>query len=119
MLHGMNSGLATSGKPFLRTPKLESTAPVRSVLAVSWEEILLLTALIASMIATWQVRGGWSDMAGVVWMAMLVIQSLPYAATLAMAIISILPPTAPRPVPTFAPEPDPRSEIEPEFKQAA
>ena len=69
------SGLATSGKPFLRTPKLEATAPVRSVLAVSWEEILLLTALLAAMVGTWQVRGGWSDEAGIVWMVMLAVQA--------------------------------------------
>ena len=115
------SGLFTSGKAFLRTPKLEATALVRSVLAVSWEEILLLTALIASMIGTWQARGGWSDSAGLVWMAMLAVQALPYAATLAMAIISVLPQAAPMPAPTFIPQPDPAPEIEPEpeFKRAA
>ena len=62
-------------------------------------------------------RGGWSDEAGIVWMVMLAVQALPYAATLAMAIISVMPHAAPQPVPTFAPDPEPG--IEPEFKQAA
>ncbi len=110
------SGLTTSGKPFLRTPKLEHAAPLRQVVAIAWEEIALLAALIWAIFATLQVRGT-DDPSALVWMGMLAVQALPYAATLAMAIISILPQAAPQPVPTFAPEPDPV--IEPEFKQAA
>lgn len=102
------SGLLTSGKPFLRTPKLEATAPVRSVIAVAWEEILLLGLLVGAIVGTWQVRGGFDDDAGLVWIAMLAIQALPYAATLAMAIISILPHAMPAPAravePVAAPE---------------
>jgi hypothetical protein len=43
------------------------------------------------------VRGGWDDDAGMIWIAMLCIQALPYSATLAMAIISVLPHTMPAP----------------------
>ncbi|MCE9523102.1 MAG: glycosyltransferase, partial [Alphaproteobacteria bacterium] len=75
------SGILTAGKPFMRTPKLEATAPLRSIFAVAWEEIALLSALVVAIVATWQVRGGWEDDAGLVWIAMLAIQALPYAAT--------------------------------------
>jgi exo-beta-1,3-glucanase (GH17 family)/cellulose synthase/poly-beta-1,6-N-acetylglucosamine synthase-like glycosyltransferase len=109
------SGLLTSGKPFMRTPKLERTALVRSVLAVAWEEIVLLSALVVAMVATWQVRGGWQDDAGLVWMAMLGIQALPYAATLAMAIISVLPHAAPAPAATSANDDD----LAPQYQRAA
>lgn len=109
------SGLLTSGKPFMRTPKLEATAPVRSVLAVAWEEIVLLSALMIAVVGTWQVRGGWDDDAGLVWIAMLCIQALPYAATVVMAVISVLPHTMPAPTPVQAPMPA----DETEFKRAA
>jgi len=109
------SGLFTSGKPFMRTPKLEPTALVRGVIAVAWEEIVLLSALIVAIVGTWQVRGGWDDQAGLVWIAMLAIQALPYAATLVMAIISVLPHTMPAPKALTTTDPV----IEPELRKAA
>jgi hypothetical protein len=109
------SGLLTSGKPFMRTPKLEPTALVRSVIAVAWEEIVLLSALVVAIVGTWQVRGGWDDQAGLVWIVMLAIQALPYAATLVMAIISILPHTARAPKVLTTTEPV----DEPELRKAA
>jgi cellulose synthase/poly-beta-1,6-N-acetylglucosamine synthase-like glycosyltransferase len=109
------SGILTSRKPFMRTPKLEPTALVRGVIAVAWEEIVLLCALIAAIVGTWQVRGGWDDQAGLVWIAMLAIQALPYTATLAMAIISVLPHTMPAPKVEATTEP----EAEPAFRKAA
>jgi cellulose synthase/poly-beta-1,6-N-acetylglucosamine synthase-like glycosyltransferase/exo-beta-1,3-glucanase (GH17 family) len=109
------SGLLTSGKPFFRTPKMEATAPVRSVLAVAWEEIVLLLALIAAIVGTSQLRGGWEDVAGLTWMVMLAIQALPYTATLVMAIISVLPHTMPAPKVTSTVEPD----AEPAYAKAA
>ena len=112
------SGAFTSGKPFLRTPKLENAALLSQVVAVAWEEIALLTLLLWSIFATWEVRGT-EDPSALVWMAMLAIQALPYAATLAMAIISVLPQTVSAPEPTLIPEPDPAPEFEPELKQAA
>lgn len=108
------SGTFTSGKPFLRTPKLENAALFSQVVAVAWEEIALLTLLLWSIFATYEVRG-LDDPSAIVWMAMLAIQALPYAATLAMAIISVLPQTTPKPEPELIPEP----ELEPELKQAA
>jgi exo-beta-1,3-glucanase (GH17 family)/cellulose synthase/poly-beta-1,6-N-acetylglucosamine synthase-like glycosyltransferase len=112
------SGIFTSGKPFLRTPKLENAAAFRQVVAVAWEEIALLAALIWAIGATIQVRGT-DDPSAMIWMAMLAVQALPYAATLAMAIISVLPQTAHAPKPRSIPEPDPAPELAPEFKQAA
>ena len=81
------------------------------------EEIALLSALVVAIVATWQVRGGWIDEAGIVWMAMLAIQALPYAATLAMAVISVLPHAMPAPAPQAALTPEP--ELEPAYGRAA
>jgi cellulose synthase/poly-beta-1,6-N-acetylglucosamine synthase-like glycosyltransferase/exo-beta-1,3-glucanase (GH17 family) len=112
------SGTFTSGKPFLRTPKLEHSALLSQVVAVAWEEIALLAALLWSIFATIQVRGT-DDPSAMVWMAMLAVQALPYAATLAMAIISTWPSAAPKPEPASLPEPDPAPEFQSDLKQAA
>jgi len=78
---------------------------------------VLLSALVVAIVATWQVRGGWNDDAGLVWIAMLAIQALPYAATLAMAIISVLPHANRKPTPSAKPKPAP--ELEPAYSRAA
>ncbi|MBI1213062.1 MAG: glycosyltransferase [Alphaproteobacteria bacterium] len=112
------SGIFTSGQPFLRTPKLENAALLSQVVAVAWEEIALLALLLWSIFATMEVRGT-DDPSALVWMAMLAVQALPYAATLVMAIISVWPDAAPKPEPTLIPTPDPAPEFESPFKQAA
>ncbi|MCE9521439.1 MAG: hypothetical protein K8S25_03285, partial [Alphaproteobacteria bacterium] len=81
----------------------------------AWEEIALLSALVVAIVATWQVRGGWEDDAGLVWIAMLAIQALPYAATVTMAVISVLPHAMPVPAPSAKAKP----EMEPAFSRAA
>lgn len=81
------AGLFTSGKPFLRTPKCENPADFAQVLRAVWQEATLFglcgTAVVAMMF-----ERGFEDPAATLWMTMLVIQSLPYAATVATAWIS-------------------------------
>ena len=85
----MWTGLFTSGKPFLRTPKCENPALFSQVLRVVWQETVLLVLLIAAMISMAFDRG-FQDPAFSMWMVMLGVQSLPYAATFFTATVSAL-----------------------------
>jgi hypothetical protein len=81
------TGLLTSGRPFLRTPKCADPASFTQVLRVVWQEAALLTLLLLAMISMGFDRG-FQDPAASLWMVMLGIQSLPYLATLVTARIS-------------------------------
>jgi exo-beta-1,3-glucanase (GH17 family)/cellulose synthase/poly-beta-1,6-N-acetylglucosamine synthase-like glycosyltransferase len=81
------SGLFTSSMPFLRTPKCEDAAPIRQVLMLASEELLLLVLIGIAVFATAYTRG-FGDPAGLVWMATLCVQAIPFVATLVMAFIS-------------------------------
>ncbi len=96
------TGLFTSNQPFLRTPKLENVAPLRQVLTIASEELTVFAAIWAALISTAFVWG-LDEPVAVVWMIMLAVQSLPYAATVAMACISIAPARKPVAVPAVAP----------------
>ena len=80
-------GLLTSGKPFLRTPKCADPASFTQVLRVVWQEAVLLTLLVMAMISMAFDRG-FQDPAVTMWMVMLGVQSIPYAATMITAKIS-------------------------------
>lgn len=90
------SGLFTSSQPFKRTPKLEEGAPLRTILAVASEELAIFIALWAAAVAT-ALNWGLDEPVAVIWIAMLAVQSLPYASTLAMAWISAMPAAVRRP----------------------
>ena len=81
------TGLFTSGKPFLRTPKCADPANFTQVLRVIWQEAMLCVLLVMAMISMAFDRG-FQDPAVTMWMVMLGIQALPYAATLITARIS-------------------------------
>jgi cellulose synthase/poly-beta-1,6-N-acetylglucosamine synthase-like glycosyltransferase/exo-beta-1,3-glucanase (GH17 family) len=81
------TGLFTSGKPFLRTPKCADSASFTQVLRVVWQEAVLLTLLLVAMISMGFDRG-FQDPAVTLWMVMLGVQALPYAATMVTAKIS-------------------------------
>ena len=83
------TGLFTSGKPFLRTPKCADPARFSQVLRVVWQEATLLTLLIMAMTSMAFDRG-FEDPAVSMWMVMLGVQSLPYAATFFTATVSAL-----------------------------
>ncbi len=73
--------------PFLRTPKCEDAAPIRQVLLLASEELLLLVLIGIAVFATAYTRG-FGDPAGIVWMLTLCVQAIPFVATLVMAFIS-------------------------------
>jgi hypothetical protein len=81
------TGLLTSGKPFLRTPKCADPADFGQVLRVVWQEAVLLALLTMAMISMGFARG-FQDPAVSLWMVMLGVQALPYLATMVTARIS-------------------------------
>jgi exo-beta-1,3-glucanase (GH17 family)/cellulose synthase/poly-beta-1,6-N-acetylglucosamine synthase-like glycosyltransferase len=103
-------GLLTSNQPFLRTPKLENVAPFRQVLAIASEELAVFTAIWTALIST-AVVWGLDEPVAVVWMIMLGVQSLPYAATVAMACISTIPAKPAVVVPVATPQPRPAETV--------
>ncbi len=81
------TGLWTSGKPFLRTPKCADPASYTQVLRVVWQEAVLLVLLAMAMVSMGFDRG-FQDPAVTLWMVMLGVQGLPYLATMVTAAIS-------------------------------
>ena len=81
------TGIFTSGKPFLRTPKYEDQALLSQALRVVWQETVLLVLCILAIISVAMGRG-LDDPAAALWMVMLLVQSLPFAATVYTATIS-------------------------------
>jgi len=81
------TGLFTSGKPFLRTPKCADPASFTQVLRVVWQEAALLVLLVIAMVSMGFDRG-FQDPAVSLWMVMLGVQCLPYLATMVTARIS-------------------------------
>ncbi len=93
---GTLQGLFTSGKPFMRTPKLEKQGPFIAGLATIWQELLLLSLLglaIYSMLSI----DHFDNLSGRLWVAVLSVQTVPYIATLLTLLFSIAPNYYPRP----------------------
>jgi exo-beta-1,3-glucanase (GH17 family)/cellulose synthase/poly-beta-1,6-N-acetylglucosamine synthase-like glycosyltransferase len=87
-------GLFTKGRPFVRTPKCEDQPALVQGFLYAKEEVGLMLALWATALAVgW--REGADNRDAYIWSAMLVVQSLPYIAALALATINGLPMTAP------------------------
>jgi len=83
-------GMFTSGTPFYRTPKCADKPALIQAFLMAREEIALLLALIACAIAvllTFDV----SNQNAVLWAGMLSVQTLPYWAALAMAMVNAWP----------------------------
>jgi exo-beta-1,3-glucanase (GH17 family)/cellulose synthase/poly-beta-1,6-N-acetylglucosamine synthase-like glycosyltransferase len=111
------SGILTKDKPFFRTPKCENPSDLRQALKVVWQEATLFTLCIAALIATFLTRG-LADPAAVLWMVMLGVQSLPYAASLATAAFSALAAANSSAAPVIPITPQ-RPEPQPELPKAA
>lgn len=83
-------GLFTNGMPFIRTPKLANRHGWRSAIAAVREELLILIAL---WLAVWGVlvvdKAGSADT--LLWVGVLLIQSLAYLAALVVSIVAAVP----------------------------
>jgi len=84
------SGLVTSNQPFFRTPKMERAGRLRASLSAAREEILFLTAL--WLAAAGILMGPGTDSPDMMlWVVMLLNQSLPYTTSLMMAVVAGFP----------------------------
>jgi len=81
------TGLLTSGKPFLRTPKLADQALLSQALRGAWQETALFALCLLAIVSV-LATGRYDDPAAQLWIVMLAVQSLPYGATVATAALS-------------------------------
>ncbi|MGB9428262.1 MAG: glycosyltransferase [Gammaproteobacteria bacterium] len=84
------SGLLTRGRPFFRTPKQAPHHALLRALATCREEVLIMLAL---WLCAWGVYSqvGFAIQNISVWVVVLLIQSIPYCASLVLALVSALP----------------------------
>jgi len=108
-------GLVTRGEPFFRTPKRAGQHALWMALAGAWEEATLMVALLGAAFVLHETPTEFSSPDRRVWIIALVIQSIPYAASVLVSLTSALrlpatllqrrrPPAAPGGAPQPAPE---------------
>ncbi|MGR9101160.1 MAG: glycosyltransferase family 2 protein, partial [Gammaproteobacteria bacterium] len=87
---GVWQGIFTSDKPFLRTPKYEMQAPLFAGLLTISQEMALLSSLSACI---WLMASldHFDNLSGRLWIAVLSVQIVPYAATLVTLLMSLAP----------------------------
>jgi hypothetical protein len=83
-------GLFTSRLPFIRTPKMENAPALVQGLNMARQELALLLALWAALGGVFWVHG-LATWEAILWMVVLAVQSLPYAASVAVSVIAALP----------------------------
>jgi hypothetical protein len=81
-------GLFTSGKPFMRTPKLERPNPMLMGLASIWQEMVFLILLVSAIILMASLDH-FDNLTGTLWITVLSVQSVPYIATFLTLMISL------------------------------
>ena len=82
-------GLFTSKLPFMRTPKMDSRATIGKALAMARGEAALAGLLLLAALAIWLKLGG-IDPDARLWSALLVVQSLPYAAAVWVSLVNAM-----------------------------
>lgn len=83
-------GLFTDGRPFVRTPKMEQSVALFKAIASASEETLFMLALwLAAAVIYFHAPVETWDM--VLWIMVLLVQSLPYFSALCLSIISAFP----------------------------
>lgn len=83
------SGLFTSNKPFLRTPKCESRSGLIKGLRMAGQETFLALLLLSAALGLAQ-KHGFENGDINLWMAILVVQSIPYLAAILLSLASAL-----------------------------
>ena len=86
----MLNGMVTSGKPFFRTPKCEDKPPLAAAIIQVREEAIMLTLLWA-LAAAFFFNPNFDDSLSHLWIAVLLVQSVPYAAAVLLSFINVLP----------------------------
>lgn len=83
-------GLFTSGRPFLRTPKMEQSVALFQAVGAALEEIIIMSLLWIAAATVYFVFS-LNDLDLMLWFIVLLIQSLPYVAAVLMSVISAFP----------------------------
>ncbi len=83
-------GLMTRDKPFLRTPKMERAAALTRAINSAREEVLFTIALWSAAGAI-AIRHGSDTLDLLLWIIVLLVQSIPYTAALLVSIVSAFP----------------------------
>ncbi|MDR3505628.1 MAG: glycosyl transferase, partial [Acidocella sp.] len=95
-------GLFSNKLPFLRTPKMENAPALVQGLVMAREELVILAL-------TWGAALGvgfghhWATLETKLWVAVLVIQSMPYLASVGVSILASMPAKVAKPVAIQAP----------------
>jgi cellulose synthase/poly-beta-1,6-N-acetylglucosamine synthase-like glycosyltransferase len=80
-------GLVTRDKPFFRTPKLASRTALLRAVGQTWQETAMMTVLLGAAGGVYLRQISYSfDL--YVWIIVLVVQAIPYAAALVLSIVS-------------------------------
>jgi len=83
-------GLFTSGRPFLRTPKFEKQRPFLAGLVTIYQELFLLILLWLAAYLMISVEH-FNNLNGQLWVGVLLVQSMPYLASLFLLLVNVLP----------------------------
>ena len=84
------SGMVTKNKPFIRTPKMASSQRLLKALADSRDESILMLAMWSAAAALFWLHGA-DTLDLLMWIIVLLVQSIPYCAAVIVAIISAFP----------------------------
>jgi exo-beta-1,3-glucanase (GH17 family)/cellulose synthase/poly-beta-1,6-N-acetylglucosamine synthase-like glycosyltransferase len=87
---GILSGLLTSSKPFLRTPKCESKSAMIKGLMMARGEALMMAGLLTAVVIHLSFGNDQTE-ERLIWAVLLLIQTLPYAAALLLSLYSVMP----------------------------
>ncbi len=86
----MLNGMITTSKPFIRTPKCEDKPPLAAAIIQVREEACMLVMLWGLAIA-FLLNPSFHDSSSLLWVAVLMVQSVPYAAAVLLSFINVLP----------------------------
>jgi hypothetical protein len=89
------SGLISKDKPFMRTPKCENQRAVIRGVLMAWEEALIFLTFCLSSAAI-IARHGTDNPEIMLWIGVMLMQSLPYGAALLASMINVIPALVPR-----------------------
>lgn len=87
---GVWQGLFTSGRPFSRTPKFEKEKPFLAGLVTIHQELVFLILLWSAAYAMMSLEH-FNNLNGQLWIGVLLVQSMPYVASLFLLIVNVLP----------------------------
>ena len=96
------SGIATSKKPFLRTPKCEDRPALVTALVTAWQETALMVALWTAAAAV-AISTGLDTLDTRLWVTFLLVESVPCAAAFGFAALSAMPERKRTTVPALVP----------------